>query len=633
MIPAALPPDEEQRLAALYSYGLLDTEAEPLLDDITRIASLVCGVPISTITLVDRDRQWFKSKQGVAGSGDPREVSFCAHAILGHEMFVVENAAEDQRFFDNPLVTGDPQIRFYAGMPLETTEGYSLGTLCVIDRTPRVLTEAQREILRLLARQVMTHFQLRKQIQVKRQEESRLAEIVDLQNAIFNSANFSVIATETDGTIRGFNAGAEKMLGYRAAEVIGKFTPAILHERLEVEKRAAELSTELGKEVPAGFDAFIAKSSLGFPDEREWTYIRKDGSRLPVLLSITPVYNSSGALRGYLGIARDITIQKRLEAERDAMTQEIQRANVLLTRELETARERYRFLVEGSHEIIFSADPDGTITSMNQSIRTLGYSPEDVVGKNLQDLSPRNGDYSQSMTVDLLNERLENLPLSGREEFVSTFQTLAGDSLDMRLTLELVNLGTPVIIGRAAVAAEDLLSKFCESETQTYVVDNSIALIDLISRRCTAASARFLSPDDLDGIRLGFREMLMNAIEHGNLGISFEEKTKATEAGALVDLIRQRQKDPRFNQRKVRVNYRFDSSGVEFVISDQGDGFDFNAMLNRNVKALDERNRKHGRGIVLTRAMFDAVDYTQNGTRVRLTKSFTDDDSSARNPT
>lgn len=590
------------------------------------------------VTLIDRNRQWFKSRIGQEDPETSRDVAFCAHAILEEDLFVVEDAARDERFHDNPLVTGDPHIRFYAGAPLQTRDGFSLGTLCVIDRVPRALTDVQSDCLRRLARQVVVHFEQRRKIAEQERFKAQLEEVVDLQNAIFNSANFSIIATEIDGTIRGFNAGAERMLGYRAEELVSKTSPAIFHDGSEVAKRAAELSAELGKPVEAGFETFIAKSRLGLPDEREWIYVRKDKSRFPVLLSVTPVYAQSGTLRGYLGIGRDIAEQKDLEKQRDQMMDEIRRTNTLLSRELETTQEKYRYLVEGSNEIIFSADLSGKILSMNQSIRTLGFKPADVIGKTLQELAIED-DLSPNLTADVIEEGLQRLPSSKRESFVATFRTSAGESLDMQLTLEIVNLGTPVIFGRAAVAADDILVRYCERESQTYLVDNSLSIIDFISRRCTAACARHLDAASLDGIRLGLREMLMNAMEHGNLGITFEEKTLATEKGNLLELIRTRQSDPRYNQRKVRVDYQFDRNGVEFKITDEGSGFDFQAMMERNLKSSTEIKRKHGRGIVLTRAMFDSVNYTSPGNEVRLTRKFdaptptTGANSSARNPT
>jgi signal transduction histidine kinase len=159
---ADLHPNEVERLQALRSYGILDTATEPAFDDITKIASYVCQTPISIVSLVEDDRQWFKSQTGLDIRETPIEQSMCAHALLEHSFLEVPDTALDPRFSCNPLVIGDPHIRFYAGALLRTPDGLPLGTICVIDDKPRQLTPEQREVLSALARQVMAQMEFRR---------------------------------------------------------------------------------------------------------------------------------------------------------------------------------------------------------------------------------------------------------------------------------------------------------------------------------------------------------------------------------------------------------------------------------------------------------------------------------------
>ena len=160
--PSNTSDKENARLAELHHLGIMDSPDEQAYDDITRMAADVCGTPVALITLIDGERQWFKSRLGVQERETPREVAFCTHAIDNPgRPFVVNDATKDPRFESNPLVTGDPNIRFYAGAPLVTSNGHALGTVCVIDREPREISEAQLEELQFMAQQVVLMLEAR----------------------------------------------------------------------------------------------------------------------------------------------------------------------------------------------------------------------------------------------------------------------------------------------------------------------------------------------------------------------------------------------------------------------------------------------------------------------------------------
>ena len=189
---ATMPSTETARLAALNRYAILDTEPEQSFDDLVVLASFVCRTPIATLSLVDDHRQWFKSKVGVEIRETPRDISFCAHAIQQEELFIVPDALADPRFKDNPLVLGDPHIRFYAGAPLIDEDGYALGTLCVMDRQPRELDDTQKEALLSLRRLALSQIELRRNIQLlkealsdrTREEHAREQELKQLQEKL-----------------------------------------------------------------------------------------------------------------------------------------------------------------------------------------------------------------------------------------------------------------------------------------------------------------------------------------------------------------------------------------------------------------------------------------------------------------
>lgn len=185
MIPAELLPNEEERLAELLRYELIDSERESDFDDIVNLASTLCQSEIALISLIDDCKQWFKAKKGLDADETPRDIAFCTHAIHQDEIFEICDATKDDRFYDNPLVTGHPYIRFYAGQPINSARGYKLGTLCLIDNYPRKLTETERYTLKILARQVERRIELR--LKIKELQQS--LQLIDQQKEALKSTN------------------------------------------------------------------------------------------------------------------------------------------------------------------------------------------------------------------------------------------------------------------------------------------------------------------------------------------------------------------------------------------------------------------------------------------------------------
>ena len=209
-MPAAYPANEEARIKKLLSYRVLDTKAESAYDDLTAIAAQICGTPASIVSLVDVGRQWFKSTVGLDATETPRDLAFCAHAILKPEVLVVPDARTDERFANNPLVTGPPNIRFYAGAPLITPDGYALGTLCIIDSEPRDLSPAQIQTLEALARQVVNQLEIRLTLERIQQE---VAEKEKAQAALRQvNASLEERIQERTEAVRRKNQALEKAL-------------------------------------------------------------------------------------------------------------------------------------------------------------------------------------------------------------------------------------------------------------------------------------------------------------------------------------------------------------------------------------------------------------------------------------
>ena len=274
-LSALIPRDENARLDELRSFAILDTAAEQAYDDITQIASSICDTPIALISLVDDERQWFKSRVGLEATETSRDLAFCAHAILDSDnLMVVPDASSDIRFAGNPLVTGDPNIRFYAGAPLVTNSGHALGTLCVIDREPRELTAEQRATLDALARQVMAQLNLRRSLHQVQEQQWELRRALKQRDTLVAAVShelrtpltaihgFIEVLRETDAGFDETERQEFLATASRQAEDLGHIIDDLLvatrleQDTLEVARIAVDLKAQIaqvieGIETPA----------------------------------------------------------------------------------------------------------------------------------------------------------------------------------------------------------------------------------------------------------------------------------------------------------------------------------------------------------------------------------------------
>ncbi|GJE55824.1 PAS domain-containing protein [Methylobacterium thuringiense] len=338
MVPAALSASNEaERRAALARYAVLDTEAEADFDDIVSAASAACGMPVSLISLIDGDRQWFKARVGLASTETPVRFSICAHAASQDDVFVIPDTTRDPRTADNPLVTGDPKIRFYAGMPLATPEGVALGALCVIDTKPNDLSAAQRLILRTLARQVMTTLELRRALRERRESDRRNAAILE------SAVDYGIISMDLEGLVTSWNSGAERILGWSEAEMLGRHAHVFFTDQDEQDRIAEK---EMGSALLHGRGS----------DER-W-HRKKDGSLFWANGEMMPLRDEQGTPEGFIKILRDRT-EQRLAAGRQRADAEFMRsvlaasADCIKVLDLDT---RLTFMSEGGMRVMEVSD-------------------------------------------------------------------------------------------------------------------------------------------------------------------------------------------------------------------------------------------------------------------------------------
>jgi PAS domain S-box-containing protein len=358
MVP--VPKDEEARLAALCGYNVLDTEPDPAFDSITSLAAAVCGTPIALISLIDSTRQWFKSSYGIDPEETPRALAFCAYTILEDEVMVVENATADPRFRENPFVTGEPYVRFYAGAPLITSSGARIGSLCVIDSTTRSITEEQKQLLRGLAVQAILQLELRRKVSeleharqlmlenaaVREVAEARLAESEARYRVISEHAPVGIFEADAKGECLYVNPAWERITGLTHAAALGSgWRDAIHPDDVETVMEEWEQSVH-GERIDGVPSAFTL----------EFRFLRPDGQIRHSISRATALHDEEGVVSGFVGTVEDVTDRKAAEIA------------------LRESEERMSLVIEGSSDGFWDWDiPTGAVQFSRRAVEMLGY--------------------------------------------------------------------------------------------------------------------------------------------------------------------------------------------------------------------------------------------------------------------
>jgi len=342
----------------------------------------------------------------------------------------------------------------------------------------------------------------------------------------------------------------------------------------------------------------------------EWNIKRKNGLIRHVEASAFPIITADGAVRGFSGIIKDVTKRKNAE-------------NALKQR-----NEEYRHLVENSSYIIFSVDTDLNVTSVNPIIQhKLGFIEEDMKGKSIKDILYRDpedinniiaGTFVQNFEMVLFHE-MKDIQFKAvcRHKYLNEPVTL-----QFKIDPIITDNRVTGIIGFASHPSEDPLQEYATEYHVIYEIENKLIIAEEISHRLTRDLFNHLPMEQINMVRLGVREMLINAIEHGNLEITFDEKSEAKYFSAYIGLISERRLLPEHTGKKVFIDYHLTRDRVQYIIRDRGKGFNYPDFLNTSNRPEDTVLLHHGRGIAMTMKSFDAVSYNKAGNEVTLIKYF-----------
>ena len=392
-----IPPNENERLNVLHALNLLDTPPEEVFDRITRLVARVLDVPIALVSLVDTDRQWFKSRVGLDAIETPRELAFCAHAIVQTSPMIVPDATLDERFADNALVTSNPNIRFYAGVPLRSVSGLSIGTLCAIDSKPRKLNADEINILIDLAAVISKEVQMREAM-ILSQATSELAkkavETIEARfRTVFERAGVGIALVAPDGGWLRVNDALCQIVGYSQDEFVKLTFQDITHPD--------DLDSDL----------YLLRQLIDDEIDRyqlEKRYITKSGNTIWIQLIVTKQMSPQGELEYFVSIIKDIQERKEAEASLteprkdlenrvETRTRDLRLANEMLSsfmaqqlqseQELRKREAELQMVLQNANDAYVCIDHNGVIRDWNQQAeQTFGWSSQEAIGRRLDEM-------------------------------------------------------------------------------------------------------------------------------------------------------------------------------------------------------------------------------------------------------